>query len=305
MASCSPPAAIESNPEKSNVLFMVVLGIAQDGGYPQSGCYAPHCMRAWNDPSLKRKAVALGLVDPKTKKKWLFEATPDIREQLFELQKIAPDSLYEFAGIFLTHGHMGHYTGLMHLGKEVMNTQGINVYAMPRMQEYLSTNGPWSQLGSINNIVLQPLKDSTMVELTDDISVVPFTVPHRDEYTEVVGFQITGPGKSLIFIPDIDKWEKWDVNLAAIHERWDYVFVDATFFRDGELPGRDMSKILHPFVTESYVYFNSIPSAKKANVHFIHFNHTNPLLIDGSKEQKEVKANGFNYAFEGQVVDLE
>jgi len=284
---------------------VVILGVTQDAGYPQAGCYKPHCMMAWNDPVLKRSAVSLGLVDPKTRKKWLFEATPDIKEQLFELQKFAPDSTYEFAGVFLTHGHMGHYTGLIHLGIESMTTRNVNVYAMPRMHDYLTSNGPWSQLVNLNNIRLQSIKDSTVVKLTDDISVMPFKVPHREEYTEAIGFHIMGPGKSLLFIPDIDKWEKWDVNLAEIHDKWNCAFVDATFFRDGELQGRDMSKILHPFVTESFSYFDSVPDEKKANIHFIHFNHTNPLLIDGSNEQKEVKDQGFNYAYEGQVVALD
>ncbi len=118
------------------------------------------------------------------------------------------------------------------------------------------------------------------------------------------GFQIFASGKSLVFIPNIDKWHMWNVNLAEIHDTWDYAFIDATFFRDGELPGRNMSKIFHPFVTESFEYFESVPAKKKADVHFIHFNHTNPLLIDGSPSQKEVKDKGFNYAYEGQIIEF-
>ena len=291
--------------ENNDNPFIVVLGIAQDAGYPQTGCYQPHCMRAWNDPSLRRKVVSLALVDPVTKKKWLFEATPDIKEQLYELNKIAPDSVYSFDGVFMTHGHMGHYTGLMQLGFESMNVKNLNVYAMPRMHEYLSTSGPWSQLVGFENIILKPIQDSTKIQLTENISVMPFTVPHRDEFTETVGFQIIGPDKSLVFIPDIDKWHLWDVNLAAEHSSWDYAFVDATFYQDGELPGRDMSKVKHPFVSESFKYFDLLPDDKKSGVYFIHFNHTNPLLIDGSDTQKEVTAKGFNYAFEGLMVGLE
>ena len=303
--SCTQPPK-EALPENSpNGPFIIVLGVTQDAGYPQTGCYEPHCMRAWNNPELKRKAVSLGLVDPKSKKKWLFEATPDIREQLFELQKVAPDSIYEFAGIFLTHGHMGHYTGLMHIGNESMNARDINVYAMPRMASYLSNDGPWSQLVDYKNIQIQPLEDSTQMTLTDEITVMPFRVPHREEYTEAVGYQVFINEKSVIFIPDIDKWHFWNVDLASEHPNWDYAFLDAAFFQDGELPGRDMSKIKHPYVTESYTYFDEVPADKKSNIYFIHFNHTNPLLVEGSPEQAEVTEKGFNYAFEGQILPLE
>ena len=41
---------------------------------------------------------------------------------------------------------MGHYSGLMHLGREAANTSKVPVYAMPRMLEFLAKNGPWNQL---------------------------------------------------------------------------------------------------------------------------------------------------------------
>lgn len=298
-------ASDHTQPFKPNDFpYLVILGVAQDAGYPQTGCYKEHCLRAWKNPELKRKVVSLGLVDPRTNKKWLFEATPDIKDQLYELNKLAPDSTYEFAGVFMTHGHMGHYTGLVQLGFESMNIKNLNAYVMPRMEQYFRRNGPWSQLVDFKNIMLQPLEDSVMVSLTNDIAVVPFIVPHRDEYTEAVGFQIFANGRSVIFIPDIDKWYLWDINLSEINETWDYAFVDASFYGDGELPGRDMSRVMHPFVSESFEYFDPLPDHKKAGVHFIHFNHTNPLLIDGSEAQKEVLEKGFNFAYEGQILEL-
>ncbi len=306
LLSCAAPRSAEENPFKApGGPYIVVLGVAQDAGYPQTGCYEPHCMRAWNDHSLKRKTVSLGLVDPHSGKKWLFEATPDIKGQLYELNQIAPDSLYTFEGVFWTHGHMGHYTGLMHLGYESMNTKGLKVYTLLRMQSYLENNGPWSQLVDYGNILLISIQDSSTVQIAPDLSVMAFTVPHREEYTEAVGFHIIGPSKSLVFIPDIDKWEIWDVNLSEIHESWDFALVDGSFYADGELPGRDMSKIPHPLVSNSFEYFRSLPEAKKEGVHFIHFNHTNPLLIDGSNAQNEVLEKGFNYASEGMILRLE
>jgi len=284
--------------------FIQVLGIAQDAGYPQTNCYKPHCMRAWNDPELRRKTSSIAVVDQSSKTKYLFDATPDMREQLYDLHLTAPDGEYSLDGVFLTHGHMGHYTGLMHVGREAVGASGIPVYSMPRMHEFLSSNGPWDQLVRLENIELHAMTNGGGVKLNPRVTVTPFLVPHRDEYTETVGYRIDGPNKSAVFIPDIDKWEMWSTDIRAIVRSVDYALVDATFFRDGELGGRDMSKIKHPFVTESMDLFGTFSKEERARVIFIHMNHTNPLLIDGSPEQAEVEERGFRYAREGMRLDL-
>ena len=66
--------------------------------------------------------------------------------------------------------------------------------------------------------------------LNKNIKITPFLVPHRDEYSETVGYKIKANNKSLIFIPDIDKWEKWETDITQLIEKVDYAFLDATFF---------------------------------------------------------------------------
>lgn len=285
-------------------VFIEVLGVAQDAGYPQVNCYQPHCMRAWEDPLLARDASSIAVVNRRAGTKYLFDATPDMREQLYTLHRVAPDGEFRLDGIFLTHAHMGHYAGLMHLGREATSSHGIPVYAMPRMQKFLENNGPWDQLVRLENIRLVGLDHERTVDLGDDLAVTPFIVPHRDEYSETVGYRIDGPNKSAVFIPDIDKWEMWDVDIRDVVRAVDYALVDATFFRDGELGGRDMSAIKHPFVSESMDLLDALSDAEKARVIFIHMNHTNPLLIEGSAEQQEVERRGFRYAIEGLRLEL-
>ena len=84
----------------------------------------------------------------------------------------------------------------------------------------------------------------------------------------------------------------------------DYALLDASFFADGELPGRDMSRILHPFVSESMALFGEMSDTEKSRVVFIHMNHSNSLLIDGSKEQILVNKEGYGIAREGMRLDL-
>ena len=299
--------------QKITTTSLVVLGNVQDAGSPHIACKKDCCKALFEHPDYNRKVVSLGLIIPERKETYLFEATPDMPAQMKMLNALAPFEHKETPdGIFLTHAHIGHYTGLMYLGKEAMNAKEVPVHTMPRMHEYLSNNGPWSQLFSMKNIILKAAKkcstplvqDSIGKRLKIDYCVRPFAVPHRDEYSETVGYYIAGDNKLALFIPDIDKWEKWDSSITKQIKTIDYAFIDGTFFDGNELPGRDIKEIPHPFVIESMELFKDLAPEDKAKIHFIHFNHTNPLLNKDSKEYKEVIKRGFNIANYGDVFEL-
>ncbi|MEM9400894.1 MAG: MBL fold metallo-hydrolase [Pseudomonadota bacterium] len=279
--------------------YIYILGITQDAGYPQAACFRPHCMPGWQERDRRLTASSIAVVDDSAS--YLFDATPHFPDQLYRLTAQAPDA--PLAGIFLTHAHIGHYTGLMHLGREVMGADEMPVYAMPRMQQFLEGNGPWSQLVDLENIQLRPLQDNSAVVL-GVVSVTPFTVPHRDEFSETVGFRIDGPNRSAIFIPDIDKWEQWSTDIVDIVREVDYALLDATFYADGELPNRAMSEVPHPFVVESMALFDSLDDDEKTRVVFIHMNHTNPMLDPDSDASKAVTAEGYRIAREGMRLEL-
>ena len=283
--------------------FIYILGVAQDAGYPQAACFLPHCLPGWKIPELRRSATSLALVDPVTETKYLFEATPNLPEQLYELETIASDSNYSLEGVFLSHAHMGHYTGLMYFGFESMSANNLPVYAMPRMRAYLRNNGPWSQLVTMNNISLKEIEDQQPVNF-ERFSVTPMLVPHRDEFSETVGYRIKGPLKTALFIPDIDKWEIWNRSITEEISLVDYALLDATFFDGNELPGRDMADIPHPFVLESMELFSELSAADKAKIWFIHLNHTNPLLNSDSTAYQRVIEAGHNVAQEGEKLGL-
>jgi pyrroloquinoline quinone biosynthesis protein B len=288
---------------QSETPYIFVLGVAQDAGYPQAGCYQPHCLPGWEDTSLRRGAASIALVDPVQGQKLLFEATPHFPEQWYALEKEAPNSEFELTGVFLTHAHIGHYVGLMFFGHEVMGASNVPVFAMPRMAEFLRTNGPWSQLVNFENISLQPLQEDTATTVAS-FRITPMLVPHRDEYSETVGYRIDGPSKSAIFIPDINKWELWERDIAEIVKSVDYALVDASFYSAGELPGRDASKFPHPLVTESMGLLKELSREERSKVWFIHMNHSNPLLNPDSEQHQHVLSEGFNVASEGLRLDL-
>lgn len=290
---------------KETVPYVVVLGITQDAGYPQAGTKQSE---AWDDPSKRRYVSCLGIVDPETSQRWMIDATPDFKEQLHFLDEIAPvPEVPGLDGIFLTHGHIGHYTGLMHLGREAIGAKNVPVYAMPKMAEFLNSNGPWDLLVRLKNIEIRQLSDSVSVQLNEQVSITPFLVPHRAEYTETVGYRIDGPNKSVLYLPDIDKWEdweKWGTRIEDVISEVDVAYLDGTFYKDGEIPGRSMYDIPHPFIEESMKRFNSLPVSEKKKIRFIHFNRTNPALIDGSDAQREIENSGFRVAKEMEIVKL-
>lgn len=284
--------------------YVIVLGIGQDAGVPQMGCDSPFCRKTWKNAKLRQMVSSIALVNPATKERWIFDATPDLPEQFQLLKEVTGDYSNTLSGIFLTHAHVGHYTGLMYLGRESMNSKDVKVYAMPRMKQMLETNAPWSQLVSIKNISLQSLVNKEKTKLSENLSVEPFLVPHRDEFSETVGFKISSSNKSLIFIPDVDKWQKWSENLVELVKSNEYLLIDGTFYADGEI-NRPMSEVPHPFVSETIELLKDLPAKEKSKVFFIHFNHSNPLVQGDKQKIKELKAKGFNTTFQGQRFDLQ
>ena len=291
--------------EKSNQhsQYITILGTAQDGGFPHIGCQEECCDNYYDGFLPKQKVVSLGLIDKESSLKFLFEATPDISTQLADLEKNHLKTSSIIDGVFITHAHMGHYAGLLYFGREALGKKDIPVHVMPKMKEFLLNNGPWNQLIDLQNIVCSDLqKDSTIV-VSNSLKVTPFIVPHRDEFSETVGYKIEGKNKSSLFIPDINKWNLWDKNIVDEVTKVDYAFIDATFYKDGEI-NRPMSEIPHPFIEETVELFKEEAIQTKNKVIFIHFNHTNPALQTNSKERKDLELLGFRFATEGDIFDL-
>lgn len=312
LASCAASAGGSAPAAPRRLPFVLVLGIAQDAGYPQTSCRRACCASVAADPARRRLVASIAIVDPGSGQRWIIDATPDFREQLALLDAVAPPAASRegfpsqplLDGILLTHAHIGHYTGLMDLGREVTGAQRVPVYAMPRMRSFLERNGPWRQLVELGNIELRALAADEPVALNGRVRVTPLPVPHRDEYSETVGFRIEGPGRSMLYIPDIDKWERWERSIADEIARVDVALVDGTFYSGDELGGRDMAQIPHPSVQETMSRLAGLSRAERAKVRLIHLNHTNPLLDAGGEAAREVRREGFHVAAQGEVIEL-
>jgi pyrroloquinoline quinone biosynthesis protein B len=276
----------------------VVLGIAQDGGVPHIGCRQELCERARRDPRRRERVAALGLVDERAGQRFLVDATPDLASQIETLNRgrAASDPRRPIEGILLTHAHVGHYAGLMFLGREALGARGVPVHATPRMARFLRDNGPWSQLVALGNIELVEMEIGRELSLTPDLAVTPLAVPHRDELSDTVGFRIRGAGRSLLYVPDIDKWERWERDVREEAAAVDVALLDGTFLDAAEIPGRTQADIPHPLVPDTIARLGGVA----ARVWFTHLNHTNPLLWTPGR----LRSTRFARARDGQVIPL-
>ena len=282
--------------------YIYVLGNVQDAGLPHIGCQHKFCKEKFSEFE-EYFTTSVAVVDPVEKKYILFEASPDIPYQLNYLEKEIFNEFLLPESIFITHAHIGHYTGLMYFGREALGAKNLIIKVLPKMSNFLKTNGPWSQLVDINNIKIQNLSFGSKTNELRNITVTPIQVPHRDEYSETAGFIIEGRKKKALFIPDIDKWEKWDKNLKQLVYEFDYLLLDATFYDSKEI-NRDISEIPHPLVTETINLLDDLSPEHKNKVYFIHMNHTNLMLDPSSELTKLVVNKGFNITRLGLKLSL-
>ena len=322
--AASPPTCIARRPSSAGSTpealpespYVLVLGSAQDGGLPQIACQGQACRAARAQPERARRVVSLLLVDPRSGRRWLFEATPDLPLQLESARARGALSLADvgrpplFDGIFLTHAHMGHYAGLLQLGREAYGGASTPLFGSPRLLGYLRGNGPWSLLFEDGQLEARELTLGQPLALAADLSVTPIAVPHREEFSDTLAFLIRGPERTLLFLPDIDKWERWEQFAAAprriedLLREVDVALLDGTFYADGEIPGRSMESIPHPFVAESLTRFAPLAPELRARVRFIHLNHTNPCADPASAAAARVRAAGMSIAADGELHPL-
>ena len=282
--------------------YIYILGNTQDAGLPHIGCQHPFCEDNFNVYE-EHYTTSIAVVNSDLKKYILFEATPDIT---FQLNNLKRNIFHEFLlpeSIYITHAHIGHYTGLMYFGREALGSKGLIVKVLPRMSNFLLNNGPWSQLVDINNIKIKEINFGLSTNELNNIQITPIQVPHRDEYSETAGYIIEGKNKKALFIPDIDKWEKWDRDLSQLAKEFDFLLIDATFYDSKEI-NRDISEIPHPLVTETIDLLSGLDLKNRNKVYFIHMNHTNMMLNPDSELSKLVTSKGFNIARLGQKLYL-
>ena len=282
--------------------YIFILGNTQDAGVPHIGCEQEFCKNKYNSKE-SYFATSIAVVDTNLEQYTLFEASPDITAQLNYISNSLFKKFILPTNIYITHAHIGHYTGLMYLGRESLGANEVSVRVLPKMSDFLENNGTWEQLVKLNNIDLEEIYFDKTSSIFNNIEIIPLQVPHRDEYSETAGYIIKGRYKTALFIPDIDKWERWDKDINDMVKKYDYLLLDATFYEEKEI-NRDINEIPHPLVKETLNLFKNISSKDKNKIYFIHMNHTNMMLDPDSELSRLVLSKGFNIARIGQKLYL-
>ncbi len=264
-----------------------VLGIAQDAGVPHVGCSCTRCNRQRSGPL---RVACLGLLGA-SGRTYLIDATPDFNAQTAALPAFP-------SGIALTHAHMGHYTGLVYLGREGASASRTPVYCTPAMWTFLRRNEPWKSLGRDGYVEYQKHEVGERFELEPGLELESVEVPHRNEHADTVAYLVHGPQNTLLYLPDIDRWE---LDLPALLDRCDTALLDGSFFSKDELGSRSVEVVPHPPIEETLALLGPEHARK---VRFTHLNHSNPTLVAGSAEWNRVQSTGARIAQEGERLPL-
>lgn len=304
-AMCGCQSAPQIN-QPANRFDLYVLGRAQDGGLPHVGCEKACCVDARRSGRVETPAC-LGIHDRETDRLVLIEATPAIEEQLalFAAKSgVVGRGRQPVDAILITHAHIGHYAGLIQLGREVASTQHLPTYVTPRMASFLRTNGPWSQLVDLGQLDLIEVDvDGAMFEPIEGLRIEAIAVPHREEFSDTVAFRVHGPTRTVLFCPDVDRWAAHDGLLERLIEGVDVAYLDGTFYDGREVPGRDLSEIPHPAMIDTMRRLKAIAAQTPGKIRFIHLNHTNPAWND-SAIRDDLERRGFQLAVPGERVGL-
>ncbi len=295
---------------RAGELYALVLGSAQDAGLPQVGCYTDLCGlgRELHAAGRGRYASSIALIEPDDERFYLVDVTPDVTRQI----DLIPEPSFRrragerrpFDGIFVTHAHVGHYAGLAVLGNEGLGIRDTPVYCTEALARFLSTNAPWSYMVDQGRIVPRPLALDRWHRIDRHLEVQLWKVPHRDEFADTVGFVFRGPTASLLFLPDINAWRLWDRDVAVAVASVDVALLDGSFWSADEVPGRAVEDIPHPLMTQTMDLLQGVVSAGQAHVVLTHLNNSNPALVEGGPQAREVERRGFRIAREGMRFAL-
>jgi pyrroloquinoline quinone biosynthesis protein B len=190
------------------------------------------------------------------------------------------------------------------LGNEGLGIQDTPVYCTEAMAGFLASNAPWNYMVDQGRIVPTPLSLDTWHQLDEHLEVQLWKVPHRDEFADTVGFVFRGPSASLLFIPDINSWRRWDKDVADAVASVDVALLDGSFWSMEEMPGRRVEDVPHPLMTQTMDALQRVVDRRDSRVVMTHLNNSNPALDDGGRPQAEIARRGFEVAREGMRFEL-
>ncbi|WP_454666631.1 pyrroloquinoline quinone biosynthesis protein PqqB [Acinetobacter calcoaceticus] len=303
-------------------MYIHVLGSAAGGGFPQWNCNCPNChgVRSGTIQAKARTQSSIAVSENGTD--WvLLNASPDIRQQLFEFKAAQPARKLRDTGItsvILMDSQLDHTTGLLTLREGCP----MNVWCTEMVYQDLTTGFPvfnmlkhWN--GGLQYHQINP-KQAFKIDGFENLEFLPLIIksaappysPHRNDPHDGDNIALIikdhKTQKQLFYAPGLGKI---DDQIMQIMQSSDCVMIDGTLWTDDEMQqtgvgtktGREMGHLYISGEGGSLSYLNQLSTPKKV---LIHINNTNPILNEKSTQFAELKANNVEVAYDGMQIEL-
>lgn len=290
---------------------VIVLGSAQDGGFPQWDCNCVNCQLSRSGELRFRLRSSLALEDD-LGNIIILDASPDLKHQVDvigssrqRIGRICSDRVSPIDAILITHAHWGHVMGLLEFSAGA--SFEVPVYCSPSVSSIIYASPVFRSLIDGDFIRIMEFKDNIPLEIVNYrgqktyFKLEAFKVPHREDFTDTYGFKIFHKSSSITYIPDI---KVLDEEIIRKIDDTDFLFFEGTFYWDDELwrvskIKRTSKELGHIPIVESLLILRELEIDMK---YYIHLNHTNPVLRSGSDERRSVEDAGIKIVDDGLVI---
>jgi pyrroloquinoline quinone biosynthesis protein B len=305
-------------------MFIVVLGSAAGGGFPQWNCNAP-TSKGVRDGTLRAKARSQASIAVSADgRDWLLiNASPDFRQQQLKTPSLWPQQGLRHTpikAVLLTSAEIDHIAGLL----SMRESQAFTLWATDRVHEILAENPIFGAL-SPTYVERRSFDLATAWAIAGadgplGLTIEPFPVPGKvplfleSRHTgnlagsagDTIGLRIAAGDRAFFYIPGCAELT------PALRDRLsgaDLVFFDGTLWSDDELvrlgvsqkTGQRMGHMSIDGEGGTIAAFRDLDVRRKI---FIHVNTTNPILDEDSTAHTAIRAAGWEVAEDGMEIRL-
>lgn len=303
-------------------MYIHVLGSAAGGGFPQWNCNCSNCHGVRNGTIKAQTRTQSSIAISENGIDWILcNASPDIRQQLFDFKAAQPARALRDTGItnvILMDSQLDHTTGLLTLREGCP----IRVWCTEMVHQDLTTGFPifnmlkhWN--GGLEYCKIDP-KQSFNIAGFSNLEFIPLIIqssappysPHRndphdgDNIALIIKDRKTQ--KQLFYAPGLGKIND---QIMQIMQASDCVMIDGTLWTDNEMQecgvgsktGQEMGHLHISGVEGSLSYLDQLKHTRKI---LIHINNTNPILNEDSTQRATLNTHGIEVAFDGMQIEL-
>jgi pyrroloquinoline quinone biosynthesis protein B len=295
---------------------IIILGSAAGGGFPQWNCACANCVRARaGDPAAQPRSQVGVAVSGDGEHYALIGASPDLRGQILATPALTPRGPRDtpISDVLLLNGDIDGMAGLLHLREQ----SPFRLTAPPEVLAVLEQNSVFKVLDPAR-VTRRALNPGVAADLSPGLTVTLLTLPGKIPlYQESQGVAFAEPapvyaamienlaGKCCIIAPACAA-----ITDDVLHnlEKADLLLFDGALFSDDEMVAAGVGQKTSRRMGHVPVGGADGSLARLARLRaekiYIHINNTNPMLITGSPEHKDVCEAGFLVGWDGMTRQL-